>query len=127
MKRVLIGANVLAVALIVLYGAIEYAAPSAAVRLWGDKYQELMFACDQAMRDHYIAKQAVSLSADAATVKNLEAAEIALLDCHDYDKLRKRMLVWGVSENKLAAVGLEAMEGKAYELRRFVEIHEIRY
>jgi hypothetical protein len=79
------------------------------------------------MREHYIAKQAVSLSPNESSVTNLEAAEIGLLDCHDYDKMRKRMLVWGVSEDMLAAIGLEALESKAYELRRFVEIHEIRY
>lgn len=127
MKRVLIGANILAVALIVLYGAIEYGAPIVAIRLWGNDYKSLMFDCDQAMREHYIAKQAVALTPTEASVKGLEAAEVGLLDCHDYDKLRKRLLVWGVSGDRLAGIGLEALESKAYELRRFVEIHEIRY
>ena len=127
MKRALIGANIFAIALVVLYGVIEYGAPAAAARLWGSEYKALMFACDQAMREHYIAKQAVVLTPNESSVKNLEAAEVGLLDCHDYDKMRKRMLVWGVSEDRLAAIGLEALESKAYELRRFIEIHEIRY
>ena len=37
------------------------------------------------------------------------------------------MLVWGLNENQLASIGLEALEEKEYELQRFVEIHEIRY
>jgi hypothetical protein len=127
MKRVLVGANICAIALVVLYGGIEYGAPAAAVRLWSNDYKVLMFACDHAMREHYIAKQAMTLTPNESSVKNLEAAEVGLLDCHDYDKMRKRMLVWGVSEDRLAAIGLEALESKAYELRRFVEIHEIRY
>jgi hypothetical protein len=79
------------------------------------------------MRDHYISKRAVSLDTNEKTIKNLKAAEVGLLDCHGYDKLRKKMIGWGVSEAQLSEIGLEAMESKAYELRRFVEIHEIRY
>ena len=86
-----------------------------------------MFKCDQVMREHYIAKRAVELSPTADAVRNLEATELGLLDCHEYDKLRKQMLVWGLDEAQLAAIGLEALEEKQYELRRFVEIHEIRY
>jgi hypothetical protein len=56
-----------------------------------------------------------------------EAAEVGLLDCHDYDKARKRMLAWRVSPDQLASIGLEALEEKKYELREFVKIHEIRY
>jgi hypothetical protein len=127
MKRVLFGANIIAIILVVLYGVIEYGAPAAAARFWGNEYKAAMFACDQVMRDHFIAKQAVVLNPSESSIGNLEAAELGLLDCHQYDKLRKRMLVWGVSENMLSAIGLEVLESKAYELRRFVEIHEIRY
>ena len=86
-----------------------------------------MFKCDQVMREHYIAKRAVELSPTPEVVRNLEATEVGLLDCHEYDKLRKRMLVWGLNENQLASIGLEALEEKQYEIRRFIEIHEIRY
>lgn len=127
MKRWLIAGNVLAIVLVVAYGAREYVAPLAAASLWREDYKSLMFKCDQVMRDHYIAKQAVLHAPGEETIKNLDAAEIGLLGCHDYDKLRKRMLAWGVTEDHLSAIGLEAMESKAYELRRFVEIHEFRY
>ncbi len=127
MKRGLILGNSLAIVLVVLYGAMEYGGPVVAAGLWREDYKSLMFKCDQVMRDHYIAKRAVVLEPNEKTIKNLDAAEIGLLDCHDYDKLRKKMLSWGVSETQLSAIGLEAMESKAYELRHFVEIHEIRY
>ena len=127
MKRLLIVGNVVAIVLVVSYGVAEYGAPIVASRLWREDYKGLMFKCGQVMREHYIAKRAVELSPSSETVKNLEATEIGLLDCHEYDKLRKSMLVWGLSEDELASIGIEALEEKQYELRRFVEIHEFRY
>jgi hypothetical protein len=126
-KRILIVGNFAAIFLVVVYGMIEYAAPIAASEIWREDYKELMFKCDSAMREHLIAKQAVTVDANDQTVKNLRATEVGILECHDYDKLRKRMLVWGVSENQLSAIGLEALESKAYDLQRFIEIHEFRY
>ena len=127
MKRFLVIGNVLAIILVASFGAVEYGGPLIASHLWREDYKNLMFKCDQVMREHYIAKRAVELNPDAAAVKNLAATEVGLLDCHDYDKLRKRMLVWGLNENQLASIGLETLEEKQYELRRFIEIHEIRY
>jgi hypothetical protein len=126
-KRALVIGNILAIALVIAYGAAEYGAPAVASRLWRAEYKDLMFKCDQVMREHFIAKRAVEVNPSVETVKNLEAAEVGLLDCHDYDKLRKRMLTWRVSPDQLAAIGLEALEEKKYELREFVKIHEIRY
>jgi hypothetical protein len=119
--------NVVAIALVFSYGLVEYALPLASAVYWKQEYADRMFKCDQAMREHYIAKQAVSLRPSASSVTNLEAAEVGLLDCHEYDKLRKRLLALGVSEPILSAIGLETIESKAYELREFVEIHEFRY
>jgi hypothetical protein len=126
-KRLLLIGNIVAICLVASYGAVEYGAPILAAHLWREDYKNLMFKCDQVMREHHIAKRAVELSPAPETVKNLEATEIGLLDCHAYDKLRKRMLIWGLNEDQLASIGLEALEEKKYELRRFVETHEIRY
>jgi len=126
-KRLLVIGNALAIVLVASYGVAEYGAPVVAAHLWREDYKDLMFKCDQVMREHYIAKRAVELSPTPDAVRNLEATELGLLDCHDYDKLRKRMLVWGLNEDQLASIGLDALEEKQYELRRFIEIHEIRY
>lgn len=117
------GALLLAAALGIKY----LVAPLAAAHWWRDDYKDLMFKCDQVMREHYIAKVAVETQPSAETVKNLEATEVGLLDCHSYDKLRKKLIAWGVTENELSEIGLEALEEKKFELRTFVEIHEIRY
>jgi len=61
------------------------------------------------------------------TIRNLEAAEIGLTTCHEYDKLRKDLIKWGMTENDLARLGLEGIEKNARDIRTFVEIHEIRY
>ena len=47
--------------------------------------------------------------------------------CHEHDKRRKQLIAWGFDQNDLSRLGLQALEEQAYELERFVEIHEIRY
>lgn len=127
MRRVLITANVLAVSIVILFGVERYLVPVVAESVYATKYKELMFHCDHVMREHFIAKQMVLHSATDQTIGNLEAAEIGLTACHEYDKLRKEMIRWGLSENALARIGLQAIEERATDVRTFVEIHEIRY
>ena len=127
MKRLLIAANLLAALVVIVWGAERYIAPIIAIATYGDKYKEMMFQCDYVMREHFIAKQLVLAAPTEETIRNLEAAEIGLTTCHDYDKLRKKMIGWGVKENELASLGLEAIEKRATDVRKFVEIHEIRY
>lgn len=105
----------------------EFIAPMAATNVYGAEYKELMFQCDHVMREHFIAKQMVLASPSVETARNLDASEVGLTACHSYDKLRKTLLGWGVSENQLALLGLEAIESKAHEVREFVRSHEIRY
>ena len=120
-------ANVLAVVLVFVYGLVEYVVPQVALKLNKDNYQSLMFQCDHVMREHFIAKQLVVVSPSDKAIKNLEASEVGLLSCHEYDKLRKQLLSYGASEVQLSMIGLEVMEEKAKDVQRFVEIHEIRY
>jgi len=127
MKRYLIALNVVACLVILAIGADRFIAPQIALAVLGGDYQELMFRCDHAMREHFIAKQLVLEKTDERSVRNLDAAEVGLVACHDYDRLRKRMLGWGVKEAKLATLGLDAIEARATDIRTFVRIHEIRY
>ena len=116
-------------ALIGVFGFLiyEYAVPIAAGQYLGERYKTLMFSCDHAMRDHYIAKKSVELNPTDLSIKNLEATELGLMSCHDYDKIRKKMEALNVSENKLSRLGLEALEEREYDLQRFVKTHEFRY
>ncbi|SVC01065.1 uncharacterized protein METZ01_LOCUS253919, partial [marine metagenome] len=115
------------VVLVFVYGVMEYIVPQVALKLNKDNYQSLMFQCDHVMREHFIAKQLVVVSPSDKAIKNLEASEVGLLSCHEYDKLRKQLLSYGASEMQLSMIGLEVMEEKAKDVQRFVEIHEIRY
>lgn len=110
-----------------LFAVVEYIIPPVAAHYFRAEYQEVMFQCDHVMREHFIAKKAVEHSPSEDTIRNLEAAEIGLLSCQDYDKLRKWLQTLGVSEAKLGLMGVEALEAKSKDVRRFVEIHEIRY
>ncbi len=113
--------------ILVSYIGYQVGSPVVASTIWAEDYKELMFKCDQSMRDHYIAKRAVELDPTKILIRNLQSSELSLMDCHEYDKLRKRMIKWGLDANDLSYIGIEALEEQNYELRDFVEIHEIRY
>ena len=127
MKRALIALNALAAVVIIAFGAYRFVVPEVAVAIYAEKYQDMMFECDHAMREHFIAKQMVIGSVTETTVRNLEATEIGLLTCHDYDMMRNELMQLGVSESRLSILGLEAIEQRATDVRTYVDIHEIRY
>jgi hypothetical protein len=127
MRKLIITANLLAAFVIVIWGAQKFIVPEIAVAVYENKYKEMMFTCDHVMREHFIAKQMVLVSATEKTVRNLESSEIGLISCHDYDKFRKTLISWGVTKNRIAALGLQAIEEKATDVHKFVEIHEVRY
>ena len=119
--------NYLALAAVFLALSYEYVAPHVARVIFGEQYKDLMFQCDHAMRDHYIAKKAVELQPSKTAIKNLEATELGLVACHEYDKVRKKLQSFNVSDNTLESLGLSALEEREYDLQRFVKSHEFRY
>jgi len=90
-------------------------------------YQEATYRCDRSMRAHLLAKQKVEAEPSGETVRDLEASEIGLIDCQDYDLLRKRLILLGLDETALGYMALKAIEAKATDLQQVIEIHEIRY
>lgn len=90
-------------------------------------YGELTFLCDNAMRAHFLADQRLGRDPSEANVEAVQAAEIGLLDCQDYDLYRKMLLRWGLNENELSEMSLLAIEERAEDLHKVVRIHEIRY
>ena len=119
--------NIIALAIIFLFITKEVGVPFIAERIYREEYKELMFQCDNVMRDHFIAKSEVVTSPSSVAIKKLHAAEVGLLTCHDYDVLRKKLISLGLDENQLARIGLEAIEERAKDVRSFVETHEFRY
>ena len=96
-------------------------------KIYAKDYQTSMYKCDNAMRNQFIAKAKIIKKPDQKTAKALEAAEIALIDCHEYDVLRKKLLSLGLVSLDLSSMGLEAIEREAFDLQKLVRIHEIRY
>ncbi len=92
-----------------------------------DRFGTLTYACDNAMLGHFIAKQRVANSPSKENADILKAAEIGLLDCQDYDLMRKRLIRWGLNDNDLSEMSLLAIEQKGQDLRDVIRVHEIRY
>lgn len=90
-------------------------------------YGEHVFLCDNAMRQHLIAKSRVVSSGRSDTLVSLKNAEIGLLDCHAYDKFRKKLITLGLDDNDLSEMGLKAIESSRTQLRKIVQQHEISY
>ena len=120
-------ANIAFLLFCVIYFSYDFIAPYVAVKTWGNEYKLSMFNCDNSMREHFIAKKAIELNASINNIKNLQSTELGLLHCHEYDKLRKKLLGYGLTSNDLSKLGLETMEEKSYELSEFVKIHEFKY
>lgn len=93
----------------------------------GPQFAELTYRCDRAMREHLIAKMQLSNEPSQKTVKELEFAEVGLLDCQDYDVMQKRLMQWGLDETDLSLLTLKAAEAKGRDLQFVIENHEIRY
>lgn len=91
------------------------------------QFSELTFECDNAMRGHLLAKQRLVGEPSKDNALALKAAEIGLIDCQDYDLMRKRLIRWGLTDNELSEMSLIAIEKKGRDLRDVIKIHEIRY
>ncbi len=97
------------------------------MRIGQDRFADLTFECDDAMRGHLLAKQKLVGTPSRVNAVAVKAAEIGLLDCQDYDLMRKRLIRWGLTDNELSEMSLIAIEEKGRDLRDVVRIHEIRY
>lgn len=126
-QKILPTLNILALIILFAYAAKDLVIPIAAESFYRDRYKEMVFLCDNVMREHFIAKNQVLSAPSPEAFTQLRAAEVGLLTCHDYDVFRKKLVTLGVSENRLAQIGLEAIEERAKDVRTFVETHEIRY
>lgn len=100
----------------------------AMVRVYYEKeYANQMFKCDHAMRENFIAKAKVLRTPNERTSKELFSTEVALLDCHEYDKFRKQLGSLGLTQDDLGQMGLKAIEAKGSNIKSLVRYHEIRY
>lgn len=97
------------------------------MNVYQNEYSKLVYKCDNSMRDHFIAKAEVLKNYNEQSIENLEQTELGLVDCHEYDLLRKKLITLGLSSNELSYMGLKAIEENGEDLKKLVEIHEILY
>ncbi|SFU17004.1 hypothetical protein SAMN05444141_11411 [Pseudovibrio denitrificans] len=100
---------------------------SALIAMNQAEFSKLSFECDNAMRSHFVAEQILSQTPSEANVANLQAAEIALIDCQDYDLKRKSLIKWGLTENEVSEMVLSSIEERGGNLKHVIKVHEIRY
>ena len=91
------------------------------------QYGNHVFHCDNAMKQHFIAKSRLVSSPSTETINSLKSAELGLIDCHEYDKFRKFLITLGLSENNLAHMALKAIESNDFEISNIVNPHEITF
>ena len=91
------------------------------------RYGALVEQCDGAMRDHYQAKVRAADTPSRASGMALQASEVGLIICQDYDLYQKRLLQWGLREAELGQMRLKAIEARADDLEEVVSTHEIRF
>jgi hypothetical protein len=127
MKKLLITVNLIACVASIGLATRFLIMPLLAEMLYKDDYKALMFKCDNVMQTHLIAKNRFRSDKTEDSVRQLRAAEVGLLNCHDYDKLRKKLIRWGLTDNDLSSFGIEAIEENATDVRTFVKTHEIKY
>ena len=126
-NKIFIAVNIISCLIVLIIGYKELIRPMVTELIFANEYKQLMFKCDNVMRDHMIAKNRVIKEKTMESIKLLENANIGLITCNDYDLLRKKMLINGLSEDDLALLGLEAIEENNSELIKFAETHEFKY
>ena len=95
--------------------------------IYENKYGGLVYNCDSAMRNHFIASKSLELESTEENINQLDAAEIGLFDCHEYDKNRKLLLSLGLNEYDLSLISLKFIEKNASDITEIVKTHEISY
>lgn len=91
--------------------------PLAAAAFFSFDYMEQVVECDSAMESAWYG------SKDEMEQK---AQTIHLLNCHDYDKTRKTMLLMGLPEIYLSWLGLQALEIYQRPAAELAEPHKFR-
>jgi hypothetical protein len=126
-RRILLMLNLFALVVIFGLGFNQFVQPHIVKAYYQKRYQVLMFKCDNVMREHLIAKNRMLNEPSDDAVRTLKAAEIGLLECHDYDVMRKHLISLGLTEDDLSQMGLKAIEEDATDVKIFVQEHELKY
>lgn len=93
----------------------EILMPVSAALVFSSRYMELTYECDIAMEASWYYRQNNTITKESETVQ--------LLNCHEYDKVRKILLISGLPEIYLSWLGLKSLELYQRSPEEFVEQH----
>jgi|TARA_B110000114_G_C14760248_1_gene264546 His-Xaa-Ser system protein (TIGR03982 family) len=96
----------------------EILLPLAAATTLSREYMRLVVKCDVAMESAWYG--------DNTDETEVKAQQVHLLDCHEYDKTRKKMLFSGLPETYLSWLGLKSLEIYQRPASEFTEAHRFR-
>lgn len=99
----------------------EIALPLAAAAAFSQKYMSLVNRCDLAMDADWYERQA------PAERKHTDSNVVRMLDCHDYDLLRKKMLTLGLPESYLAWLELRSLDIHQRSPTELISQHRFEY
>lgn len=101
----------------------EYARPLIAEHRYRDEYKQLALNCDLAMHEEAALRELIGN--DEQTKRLKLSADVGMMVCHEYDKLRKELLIQGLSEDQLAMLGLEVLEVEQITVQQMVDAHRM--
>ena len=96
----------------------EVVYPGITAAIYSNEYIKLVGQCDEAMESDWYNRQ--------NDLTN-EADNIQLLSCHEYDKLRKTLLMSGLPKEYISWLGLKSLEIHQRPASEFVEHHKFEY
>lgn len=99
-----------------LYISKEILYPSITAVLYSKDYMKYTVECDTAMEADWYYSQSNKF--------DRKSNEIQMLSCHEYDKLRKILLMSGLNEEYLSWLGLHALEIYQRPVNEFTRKHK---
>lgn len=101
----------------------DYIRPLIAEYSHGDEYKRLALECDLAMHEEAALRDLIGN--DPHTERLRLSADVGMIVCHEYDLLRKKLLINGLSEDRLAMLGLEVLEVEQITVQQMVDAHRM--
>jgi hypothetical protein len=111
----------MALIVIVALGFRQFVQPTIVKAIYGGRYGELVFQCDNVMKEHLIAKNRMLTQPSDDAVRALNAAEVGLIECDEYDSMRKRLISYGLTDNDLSQLGLAVIEQREADVKAVVQ------
>jgi len=93
----------------------EILLPVSVALIYSKEYMKLTYECDTAMEASWYYRQNESIPKESEIVQ--------LLNCHEYDKIRKILLTSGLPESYLSWLGLKSLELYQRSPEEFVKQH----